>query len=82
MIQVPSRYSSASEWYPGGQLGTDEGMSYSAETPATTNQGLSTSFNKGEDFFEHIYTIADAPRKDDAAPAAPMGGMGGMPGMM
>ena len=26
--------------------------------------------------------IADAPRKDDAAPAAPMGGMGGMPGMM
>ena len=57
-------------------------MSYSAETPATTNQGLSTSFNKGEDFFEHIYTIADAPRKDDAAPAAPMGGMGGMPGMM
>lgn len=53
----------ASEWYPGGQLGTDEGMSYSAETPATTNQGLSTNFNKGEDFFEHIYTIADAPRK-------------------
>ena len=53
----------ASEWYPGGELGTDEGMSYSAETPATTNQGLSTNFNKGEDFFEHIYTIADAPRK-------------------
>ena len=26
--------------------------------------------------------VADAPRKDDAAPAAPMGGMGGMPGMM
>ena len=46
----------ASEWYPGGELGTDEGMSYSAETPATTNQGLSTSFNKGEDFFEHLYT--------------------------
>lgn len=38
-------------------------MSYSAETPATTNQGLSTSFNKGEDFFEHLYTITDAPRK-------------------
>ena len=53
----------ASEWYPGGELGTDEGMSYSAETPATTNQGLSTSFNKGEDFFEHLYTITEAPRK-------------------
>ena len=25
----------ASEWYPGGELGTDEGMSYSAETPQT-----------------------------------------------
>lgn len=53
----------ASEWYPGGELGTDEGMSYSAETPATTNQGLSNSFNKGEDFFEHLYTITEAPRK-------------------
>lgn len=53
----------ASEWYPGGELGTDEGMSYSAETPATTNQGLSTSFNKGEDFFEHPYGITEAPRK-------------------
>lgn len=50
----------ASEWYPGGELGTDEGMSYSAETPATTNQGLSNSFNKGEDFFEHLYTITEA----------------------
>lgn len=38
-------------------------MSYSAETPATTNQGLSNSFNKGEDFFEHLYTITEAPRK-------------------
>lgn len=53
----------ASEWYPGGELGTDEGMSYSAETPATTNQGLSTSFNKGEDFFEHLYTFTENPRK-------------------
>lgn len=53
----------ASEWYPGGELGTDEGQSYSAETPATTNQGLSSSFNKGEDFFSHIYTLNDAPRK-------------------
>ena len=53
----------ASEWYPGGELGTDEGMSYSAETPATTKQGLSTNFNKGEDFFEHLYTITEAPRK-------------------
>ncbi len=26
--------------------------------------------------------VADAPRKEDAAPQAPMGGMGGMPGMM
>ena len=53
----------ASEWYPGGELGTDESMSYSAETPATTKQGLTTSFNKGEDFFEHPYGFTEAPRK-------------------
>ncbi len=29
-----------------GELGTDEGMSYSAETPATTNQGSSKQFQQ------------------------------------
>lgn len=53
----------ASEWYPGGELGTDEGMSYAAETPATTNQGLSTSFNKGNEFFDRVYTYMEEPRK-------------------
>lgn len=53
----------ASEWYPGGELGTDEGESYAAESPATTKLGLSTNFNKGNEFFERIYTIDTEPRK-------------------
>ncbi len=55
---------SAEEWYPGGQLGTTEGVSYSDPAPAVTAvSGMETSFNKGEDFFEHLYTITEAPRK-------------------
>lgn len=55
---------SAEEWYPGGELGTTEKASYSAAAPAVTNvAGMEESFNKGEDFFEHLYTITEAPRK-------------------
>ena len=46
---------SAEEWYPGGQLGTTEKASYSADAPAVDlipgGNGLS-DFNTGEDFFE------------------------------
>ncbi|MGN0220626.1 MAG: di-heme oxidoredictase family protein [Prevotella sp.] len=55
---------SAEEWYPGGVLGTTENASYSAPAPAVTNvPGMEESFNKGEDYFEHLYTITEAPRK-------------------
>lgn len=54
----------AEEWYPGGQLGTTDKASYSASAPAVENvPGMEDSFNKGEDFFEHLYTITEAPRK-------------------
>ena len=45
----------ASEWYPGGQLGTTENIyasSYEDPTPAVTAQGLDAEFNHGEMFFE------------------------------
>lgn len=55
---------SADEWYPGGQLGTTVKTSYSAAAPAVENTaGMEESFNKGEDFFEHLYTITENPRK-------------------
>ncbi len=54
---------SAAEWYPGGTLGTTEKASYSAVAPGAQNMGLEVSFNKGEDFFEHLYTYTDEPRK-------------------
>ena len=53
----------AAEWYPGGELGTTEKASYSAIAPGAASLGLETSFNKGEDFFEHLYTFTDEPRK-------------------
>lgn len=54
----------AEEWYPGGQLGTTEKMSYSAPTPAVSNvEGMEDHFNMGEDFFEHLYTFEQEPRK-------------------
>lgn len=54
----------ADEWYPGGLLGTTEKASYSAPAPAVVGvAGMETSFNKGEDFFEHVYTITENPRK-------------------
>ena len=54
----------AEEWYPGGQLGTTEKASYSAAAPAVENiVGMEEDFNTGEDFFEHLYTFEQAPRK-------------------
>lgn len=55
---------SADEWYPGGKLGTTTNRSYSAAAEAVTNvEGMEASFNRGEDAFEKVFTIADAPRK-------------------
>jgi len=54
----------ADEWFPGGQLGTTEKASYSAPAPAVENVvGMEEDFNTGEDFFEHLYTFEQAPRK-------------------
>lgn len=54
----------AEEWYPGGELGTTQNASYSAAAPAVTNiEGMEEDFNIGEDFFEHLYTFDQAPRK-------------------
>ena len=54
----------AEEWYPGGELGTTENASYSAPAPAVENiEGMEEDFNTGEDFFEHLYTFDQAPRK-------------------
>ncbi len=56
----------ASEWYPGGELGTTEKISYSGSTPAVEQipggNGM-RDFNVGEDLFENKYTFMDAPRK-------------------
>ena len=55
---------SADEWYPGGLLGTTEKASYSAAAPAVENvAGMEEDFITGEDFFEHLYTFEQAPRK-------------------
>ena len=55
---------SADEWYPGGQLGTTEKASYSAAAPAVLNiAGMEEDFITGNDFFEHLYTFEQAPRK-------------------
>ena len=54
----------AEEWYSGGLLGTTKNASYSAPAPAVENTaGMTESFKKGEDFFEHAYTITENPRK-------------------
>lgn len=54
---------SASEWYPGGELGTTTNASYSAPAEAVSTLGLDANFKKGEDNFEHLYTFTEAPRK-------------------
>ena len=54
----------ADEWYPGGQLGTTTEASYSDPAPAVENiAGMEEDFNTGEDFFEHLYTLEQNPRK-------------------
>ena len=53
----------ADEWYPGGKLGTTDKASYSALTPAAEQAGMENDFNVGEDFFEHLYTYDQEPRK-------------------
>ena len=54
----------ADEWYPGGQLGTTLKASYSAPAPAVENiAGMENDFTTGEDFFEHLYTFEQQPRK-------------------
>lgn len=56
----------ASEWYPGGELGTTDNVlasCYEDETPAVTRQGLTQAFNHGEFFFERNVTLATAPFK-------------------
>ncbi len=55
---------SADEWYPGGLLGTTLNVTagcYEDETPATTEQGLTTAFNHGEQLFERTYTLTTKP---------------------
>jgi CxxC motif-containing protein (DUF1111 family) len=54
----------ASEWYPGGELGTTNNVGsgcYEDETEAVNNQGLLTQFNLGEAMFERNFTIGTAP---------------------
>ena len=54
----------ADEWYPGGLLGTTTEASYSDPAPAVENiAGMEEDFNTGEDFFEHLYTLEQNPRK-------------------
>lgn len=52
----------AEEWYPGGEKGTTTKASYSAIAPGAENE-FEISFNKGEDYFSHLYTYTDEPRK-------------------
>ena len=56
----------ASEWYPGGELGTTENVAsgcYEDEAPAVEQQGLIGAFNHGEMFFERNVTQNQAPFK-------------------
>ena len=54
----------ADEWYPGGQLGTTQNASYSDPAPIVEQTaGMEADFNTGEDFFEHLYTFEQQPRR-------------------
>ena len=56
----------ASEWYPGGAMGTTENVTegcYEDETPAVTAQGLEQAFNLGEAAFERKFTQKTEPFK-------------------
>ncbi len=56
----------ASEWYPGGLLGTTLNVTegcYEDETPAVENMGLQAAFNNGEASFERNFTLNTEPFK-------------------
>ncbi len=57
---------SASEWYPGGKLGTTENVSsncYEDNTPAIDEQGLTDLFNRGDLMASAKYTLDTPPYK-------------------
>lgn len=56
----------ASEWYPGGELGTTDntaGNCYEDETPAVTQQGFTDQFNEGDLMASAKYTLSTNPYK-------------------
>ena len=56
----------ASEWYPGGELGTTDNIlagSYEDPAPAVAAQGLTAEFVHGEFFFERNVTLSTPPFK-------------------
>ena len=56
----------ASEWYPGGELGTTDNVTegcYQDEAPAVVSQGLEAAFNLGEAAFERKFTLSSEPFK-------------------
>ena len=56
----------ASEWYPGGELGTTDNVTegcYEDETPSVIAQGLELEFNLGEAAFERKFTQNTEPFK-------------------
>ncbi len=62
----------ASEWYPGGELGTTDNVTegcYEDETPSVLAQGLETEFNLGEAAFERKFTQNTEPFNKGLGPA-------------
>lgn len=54
----------ASEWYPGGEIGTTTQKAYSVNTAnIDEDEAMSTSFEKGITFFEKVFTQNEEPRK-------------------
>lgn len=54
----------ASEWYPGGQLGTTSNVyagCYEDQTPAVDEQGLTDLFNEGDMIASAKFTLANKP---------------------
>lgn len=57
-VGKPTAGFDASEWYPGGELGTTDNItatSYEDETQAVTNADLFAAFKRGETLFEHDF---------------------------
>lgn len=54
----------ASEWYPGGDLGTTTQKAYSVNTAdIDADEAMMKNFNKGITFFEKVFTQNEEPRK-------------------